>query len=103
MPSSVDARPKRVSRALPIAKTAPRIRRSRAGLWRAGVLIAVHALVALHIAHWKFRGATLSPLEPSEGMEFAKHGVINAGFIFFALMILSTLIFGRWFCGWACH
>lgn len=103
MPRTVDARPKRAIRPLPIAGGGTKIRRSRAGLWRAGVLIAVHALVALHIAHWHFRGSTLSPLEPSEGMEFAKHGVINAGFIFFALMILSTLIFGRWFCGWACH
>jgi tetratricopeptide (TPR) repeat protein/ferredoxin len=103
MPNSVDARPKRAVRSLPIAAGGTRIRRSRAGLWRAGVLIAVHALVALHIAHWQFRGTTISPLEPSEGMEFGKHGVINAGFIFFALMILSTLIFGRWFCGWACH
>lgn len=36
-------------------------------------------------------------------MQFAQRGVINAGLIFFAGMILSTLVLGRWFCGWACH
>jgi ferredoxin len=36
-------------------------------------------------------------------MEFAKKGVVNAGLIFFALTLLSTLILGRWFCGWGCH
>lgn len=45
----------------------------------------------------------MSPLEPSEAMEFSKHSVINAGFVFFGLTILSTLVLGRWFCGWACH
>src|SRR5690606_3769498 len=32
-----------------------------------------------------------------------KKGVVNAGQIFFVLALLSTLILGRWFCGWACH
>jgi polyferredoxin/tetratricopeptide (TPR) repeat protein len=36
-------------------------------------------------------------------MEFAKNGVINAGLIFFSVALLSTLILGRWFCGWGCH
>jgi tetratricopeptide (TPR) repeat protein/ferredoxin len=30
-------------------------------------------------------------------------GFVNAGFIFFALAILATLIFGRFVCGWGCH
>ncbi len=79
------------------------VRPSRAGRWRAFVLIVVHALIALHVAHWLATGSTLSPLEPSESMEFARDGLLNAGAIFFALAILSTLVFGRWFCGWACH
>ena len=45
----------------------------------------------------------MSPLEPSEAMELAKHGVVNAGAAFFAATILLTAIFGRFFCGWACH
>ena len=48
-------------------------------------------------------GTTVAPIEPSEGMETVKNGVITAGFIFFALALLSTAILGRWFCGWGCH
>jgi tetratricopeptide (TPR) repeat protein len=28
---------------------------------------------------------------------------VNAGFVFFALALLGTLIFGRFICGWGCH
>jgi polyferredoxin len=63
-----------------------------------------------HIVFWVlskkngwFGGRTTTPIEPSESMEFAKNGVINAGLIFFAIALLSTLILGRWFCGWGCH
>jgi polyferredoxin len=79
----------------------PPLRASKRGPWRAGVL--VHLLVAVHVAHWLSSGRSLSPLEPSEAMEFAKHGLVNAGLAFFGLTILSTLVLGRWFCGWACH
>lgn len=79
------------------------MRRSKMGPIRAAVLIGIHVLIAAHIAHWWVTGSTLSPLEPSEGMEFSKHGLINAGLIFFVVMILSTMIFGRFFCGWGCH
>jgi polyferredoxin/tetratricopeptide (TPR) repeat protein len=67
------------------------------------VLIGIHLLIALHVAHWISTGETLSPLEPSESMEFSTRGVVNAGLVFFLLTIGSTLVFGRWFCGWACH
>lgn len=80
-----------------------KIRPSKAGRRRAWVLLGVHLLIALHVAHWVSSGRTLSPLEPSEAMEFSKHGIINAGFVFFALTVASTLVLGRWFCGWACH
>lgn len=80
-----------------------KIRPSRAGRWRAAVLIGIHLIIAIHIAHWYYTGRSLSPLEPSEAMQFSQRGIINAGLIFFALTILSTLVFGRWFCGWACH
>ncbi|MCP5021319.1 MAG: tetratricopeptide repeat protein [bacterium] len=77
--------------------------RSKMTRWRMGFLIGIHLLFALHLAHWKTTGRTMTPLEPSEAMEFSKRSVINAGFIFFAITILSTLAFGRFFCGWACH
>lgn len=81
----------------------PALRSSKNGRWRALALIGVHVLIALHVAHWMSTGTSLSPLEPSEAMEFSKHDLVNAGFVFFGLAILSTLVLGRWFCGWACH
>jgi len=81
------------------------IRKSRMGRWRALVLILVNLAIIGHITLWVVTGmrATLSPVEPSESMYTLERGLINAGFIFFALAILSTLILGRFFCGWACH
>ena len=67
------------------------------------VLVAIHVAIALHVAHWAATGSTLTPLEPSESIEFTAKGVLNAGAIFFGLAILSTALFGRFFCGWACH
>jgi polyferredoxin/tetratricopeptide (TPR) repeat protein len=83
------------------AKT--RIRKSKSGPVRAAVLIGVHVLFLIHILLWLRFGRTVSPVEPSESMQTLNTGVINAGFIFFALAILSTVVFGRFFCGWGCH
>jgi len=80
-----------------------RRRRSGMGRWRAAVLIGVHVLFAVHIAHWLIAGETISPVEPSESMYTLEQGELNAGFIFFTLALLSTVIFGRFFCGWGCH
>ncbi len=73
------------------------------GRRRAAVLIGIHVLIVIHIIHWLATGRTVSPVEPSESMETIETGLINAGAIFFLLAILSTLIFGRFFCGWGCH
>ena len=82
----------------------------RMGRRRAVVLAIVQLLIIVHIVLWVlgreygwFDGKTITPIEPSESMEFGKNGVINAGLIFFVLALLSTLVFGRWFCGWGCH
>ncbi|MEP0848314.1 MAG: tetratricopeptide repeat protein [Phycisphaerae bacterium] len=88
---------------LPVVGRPTRIRPSRMSLRRTAVLIAVHVVIVAHILHWLSAGSTLTPLEPSEAMEFGKHSVINAGVVLFALAILSTLLLGRWFCGWGCH
>ncbi len=70
---------------------------------RAWVLLAVHLAILAHVAQWMWGGSTLSPVEPSEATDLAEHGRLNAGAIFFLVTIASTLVFGRWFCGWACH
>src|SRR4029077_5219304 len=80
-----------------------KIKHSRMGKWRAAVLIAVHVVIAVHIAQWLITGLTVSPVEPSESMYTLRDGVGNAGFVFFVLAIGSTLLFGRFFCGWGCH
>lgn len=85
------------------AAVAPKIKKSKAGKWRALALILVHVLIIAHVVHWKTSGETLSPLEPSESMQFSSEGIVNAGLLLFALAIASTLVVGRWFCGWGCH
>lgn len=82
---------------------AGKVARSRVGKWRAAVLIGVHVLIAAHILLWLAVGMTVSPVEPSESMYTLESGLLNAGFIFFVLALLSTLVFGRFFCGWGCH
>lgn len=67
------------------------------------MLIAVHLVIAAHIAHWLIAGSTVTPVEPSEAMALGRDGVLNAGLVFFAAAALSTALFGRWFCGWGCH
>jgi polyferredoxin/tetratricopeptide (TPR) repeat protein len=79
------------------------MRKSKRSKWRAGVLIGVHALIALHLTHYLIAGRSLSPVEPSESMYTLELGYVNCGFVFFALALAGTLIFGRFFCGWGCH
>jgi len=92
---------------LPVLKTSPirenGLSHSRTSRWRAGALIALNALMIAHIVQWWIVGSTISPIEPSEAMYTIQNGAINAGFIFFTLAILATLIFGRFVCGWGCH
>jgi len=82
---------------------AGKVRASRTSRWRALSLIVVHVLIIAHVIHWRLAGRTLSPVEPSHSMDTIRDGLVNAGFIFFALAILATLILGRFVCGWGCH
>lgn len=91
---------------LPILDVSPppgSTRKGRNSRRRAFVLLLVHAIIALHVGHWMATGRSVTPVEPSEAMYTLELGLVNAGAIFFALTILSTLVFGRFFCGWACH
>lgn len=87
----------------PTSPSAASVAHSRTARWRAAALIGLHALMAAHIIHWKFAGVTVSPIEPSEAMYTLQSGAVNAGFIFFTLAIIATVVFGRFVCGWACH
>ena len=96
-----------ISRAVGIRKTSPvqksGIRKSKTGRWRGLALILLNLVMIAHIIQWRIMGKTVSPIEPSETMYTLQQGAINAGFIFFSLAILATLIFGRFVCGWGCH
>jgi len=73
------------------------------GRWRAVVLGSVYVLVAIHILHWRLAGKTLAPLEFNEVMYTLELGILTAGFIFMALTVVGTAVFGRFFCSWGCH
>ena len=98
---------KRRSIELPIlpnsAETQNPIANSRTAPWRAAALIALNLLMIAHLIQWTVMGTTVSPIEPSETMFTLQNGAVNAGFIFFTLAIIATLIFGRFVCGWGCH
>jgi polyferredoxin len=79
------------------------IKHSSTGRWRAIVLALVHLVIIAHVIQWLITGMTLSPVEPSESMQTLRDGVVNAGAVMFVVAIGSTLVLGRFFCGWACH
>ncbi len=81
----------------------PAPRSSKNGTRRAIVLLLVNLLIVAHIVQWLIQGMTLSPVEPSESMYTLEFGRINTGFVLFATALISTFIFGRFFCGWGCH
>ena len=70
---------------------------------RFAVLLVVQLLMIVHVVQWLLMGTTLSPVEPSESIQTIRTGVVTVGFIFFLLAIGSTMILGRFFCGWGCH
>jgi polyferredoxin/tetratricopeptide (TPR) repeat protein len=81
----------------------PAIAKSRVARWRALSLVTVSLVMVIHLLQWVYVGMTVSPVEPSESVQTIQTGVVNAGAVFFTVAILSTLLFGRFFCGWGCH
>ncbi|NUQ46244.1 MAG: tetratricopeptide repeat protein [Phycisphaerae bacterium] len=77
--------------------------RRRYARWRALSLSLVYVVFAAHILHWKLNGKTLAPLELNEVMYTLELGIITAGFLFMCVLVLGSMIFGRFFCSWACH
>lgn len=83
--------------------SAAKARASKHGRVRAIVLVGVHLIVAIHIAHWMMAKRTLAPMELNESMYTLEQGAITVGGILMALILLSVLLFGRFFCAWGCH
>ena len=84
-------------------RVAPSRRPVNYSRWRAATLALVYLLITIHILHWKIAGRTLAPLELNEVMYTLELGILTAGFVFMALAVLATMIFGRFFCSWGCH
>jgi len=69
---------------------------------RISSLILVHILILLHIYY--FGSDTIGSIDFQEFFHsFLKLGIINAGVILVIFAFIFTVIFGRFFCGWACH
>tara|TARA_B100000029_G_scaffold454737_1_gene481449 strand:+ start:288 stop:1577 length:1290 start_codon:yes stop_codon:yes gene_type:complete len=69
---------------------------------RISSLIFIHILILLHVYY--FGSETIGSIDFQEFFHsFIKLGVINAGGLLVIFAFLFTLIFGRFFCGWACH
>lgn len=83
--------------------SAAQARARRHSRTRAWVLIGVHVLIAVHIAHWLIAGRTVAPAELNESMFTLEQGAITVGAILTLLILLSVLVFGRFFCSWGCH
>ena len=71
--------------------------------WRLTSLVGIHVLFIAHFIHWKLKGRTLAPLEFNEVLYTIHQGIVTAGFILMALVMVATLVFGRFFCSWGCH
>ncbi|RME40414.1 MAG: 4Fe-4S binding protein, partial [Planctomycetota bacterium] len=86
-----------------IGVSARAARRRNYARWRALSLSLVYVVFALHVLHWKLSGKTLAPLELNEVMYTLELGIITAGFLFMSALVVGAMVFGRFFCSWACH
>ena len=69
---------------------------------RIASLIGIQFLILAHI--YIFGDQIIGSLDFQEFFHaFVKYGIINAGVVLVILAFVITLIFGRFFCGWACH
>jgi len=70
--------------------------------FRVASLIGVHLLILAHI--YIFGDEIIGSLDFQEFFHaFIKLGIINSGVLLVIVAFIITLIFGRFFCGWACH
>ena len=65
-------------------------------------LFLIHVLILLHIYY--FGSDKVGSVDFQEFFHsFIKSGIINAGAMLVIIAFIFTLLFGRFFCGWACH
>jgi hypothetical protein len=71
--------------------------------YRMMALAAVHAYIVFHLISWHVFGIELWGKTAMMGVPSLAKGTINAASIMVLLILGSILIWGRGFCGWACH
>jgi polyferredoxin len=70
-------------------------------LWFLGI---VNALILLHIIlYYAFGRTSVGCIDFFGFSTFAGLGLVTSGSVFLAILVISTLLFGRIFCGWGCH
>jgi len=84
-------------------RRAGRARRWPIARWRVLALVGVHLLIAAHLLHYAFAGETVGRVVLADARETVERGIVNPAFVLFALALLATALFGRFFCGWAYH
>lgn len=101
------AKPQRRAISLPVLSPSSQSTRGapRRGLarWRAATLILVNLAIVAHVLHWWWSGRSFGRVVFSDSMRTLELGEINPAAILFAVSILVTTLFGRFFCGWLCH
>lgn len=71
--------------------------------YRMIALASVHAYIAFHLISWHVFGIEIWGKTAMMGVPSLANGTINAAAIMVTLILGSILIWGRGFCGWACH
>ncbi len=66
-------------------------------------LALVHVYIAVHLLSWHVIGIEIWGKTAMMGVPSLAKGTLNAASIMVLLILLSIFIFGRGFCGWACH
>ncbi|MDN3515647.1 MAG: 4Fe-4S binding protein [Candidatus Brocadia sp.] len=66
-------------------------------------LIGVHFYMLFHLLFWYAFGVKIWGKTAMMGVPSLLAGHINAAAIMIVLIIISVLLYGRAFCGWACH
>jgi ferredoxin-type protein NapH len=72
-------------------------------VYRVWSRIILMLLMMLHLVTWYALGLhAVGSIGIEALFSGLSRGIVNAGFVFWALVMLSVLLFGRAFCGWFC-
>lgn len=68
------------------------------------VLFLINILIVVHIILWyKFGYQKIGTLSLNGIVSLFGMGLLNSAAVFFILVVFTTVLFGRLFCGWGCH